>query len=257
MTSARPQPWAEAHAPDGTPRPHYATVLAELAATDPAELAERLAAGVADAGLDHGPADRRRALTVDAVPRILTQAEWRGLEAGLAQRVRALDAFVADAQGAREAWKEGIVPADVLAGSVHDDARPREPAPVRIAVAGIDLARDPSGTFRVLEDNVRTPSGLAVLLGVASVLRRELAAAAGLAPRGFGDVGERLSCAAPLAPRTTPSPSRSSSTTAVRATSSLTSSASRPSPASPPSSSRTSRASETGSSCATAAGRST
>lgn len=194
MTSARRRPFTEAHAPDGAPRPHYAEVLRQLAETDLGALAERLAAGMADAGLEHGPADRCRALTVDLVPRILTVEEWRALEAGLAQRVRALDAFVADAHGPREAWKAGVVPPDVLAGSVHDDpgARERPPARVRIAVAGIDLARDPSGTFRVLEDNVRTPSGLGVLVGVAGVLRGHLAASTALGPRGMTHVGDRL-----------------------------------------------------------------
>jgi carboxylate-amine ligase len=174
-----PPCWDEAYDASGRPRPHYAAVLDELAGRDLAALRRRLDAEVAAAGMFAGSAGRRSAFIVDAVPRILPGAEWRRLEAGLAQRVRALDAFVADAQGERRAFAAGVVPEDVLAGCIHDEPEAREipPAPVRIGVAGIDVVRDATGELRVLEDNVRTPAGPAVAQVCGEVLRRHVAAA--------------------------------------------------------------------------------
>jgi uncharacterized circularly permuted ATP-grasp superfamily protein len=99
---------------------------------------------------------------LDPVPRVISAADWEVLEAGLAQRVRALDAWCADAYGERRIVRDGVVPARVL-----DTTDRLEPGlrGVRldrwIGIAGLDVVRAPDGRFRVLEDNLRTPSGMA------------------------------------------------------------------------------------------------
>src|SRR4029077_6222807 len=120
-----------------------------------------------------GADDDAHALAVDAVPRIFGADEWNRLAAGLTQRVRALEAFVCDAFGAREAFGDGVVPADLLdrcpwfEGEIAALAH-RGP---RIGVAGPDIVRDASGELRVLEDNLRTPT----LMAFAAAARRFVA----------------------------------------------------------------------------------
>ena len=96
--------------------------------------------------------------------------------AGLAQRVRALDRFVADAYGGQEIVEAGVLPARVLESCDHFERRlVGLPAPpVRVAIAGLDLVRDRDGRFHVLEDNVRTPSGTTYTLAARETLDRHL-----------------------------------------------------------------------------------
>jgi uncharacterized circularly permuted ATP-grasp superfamily protein len=101
------------------------------------------------------------------MPRIISAADWERLERGLLQRVQALEQFVEDVYGEQRILRSGTIPAEVVLGSKQyltalRGIRP--PARVRIHVAGIDLIRDGSGTFRVLEDNLRTPSGVSYVL---------------------------------------------------------------------------------------------
>ena len=100
---------------------------------------------------------------LDPVPRVLTAAEWVPLASGLEQRVRALDAFLKDLYCERHIIAEGVVPERVLAGAEYfEHDLVGLPAPrVRVALAGLDVVRTPDGEFQVLEDNLRTPSGLA------------------------------------------------------------------------------------------------
>ena len=151
----------EAFAADGEPRPHYAPVLAALAERDPAGEADRVRRAVGATGCRFGATPFR----VDPVPRVLTHAEWAPLAAGLEQRVRALDAFLDDVYGARRIVAEGVLPERVLQGAEHLEPELAElpGPPVRVAIAGLDVIRDADGQFVVLEDNLRTPSGLAYL----------------------------------------------------------------------------------------------
>ncbi len=101
------------------------------------------------------------------VPRIICAADWDRLERGLVQRVLALAAFLDDVYGEQRILKTGTIPAEVVLGAKHylpalKGIRP--PAGVRIHVSGIDLVRDGNGVFRVLEDNLRTPSGVSYVL---------------------------------------------------------------------------------------------
>jgi uncharacterized circularly permuted ATP-grasp superfamily protein len=115
------------------------------------------------------------------VPRVVAAADWRRVESGLAQRMRALHAFLDDMYGEQRifASPSSRVPAEVVLGSKHYLPQlrgVRPPHGVRIHVAGIDLIRDPHGTFRVLEDNLRTPSGVSYVMENRLVSKRVFAA---------------------------------------------------------------------------------
>jgi uncharacterized circularly permuted ATP-grasp superfamily protein len=150
----------EAYAADGTARSHYAPILAALEGRDLEAMRATCNARMAADGVRFG-ADT---FAVDPVPRLITAAEARILDAGLCQRARALNAFVADAYGERAIVAAGLVPERVI-----DDAEGYEPdlrgswpgGAASIGVAGLDVVRDPDGDLVVLEDNVRTPSGFA------------------------------------------------------------------------------------------------
>jgi uncharacterized circularly permuted ATP-grasp superfamily protein len=110
---------------------------------------------------------RDRAWPLDLVPRVLTSAEWTIIKRGLAQRIRALNAFVDDVYHAHEIVQAGIVPWSLIV-SRKEFARPvhgvRAPGGVYCHVCGCDLVRDGDGRWRVLEDNVRTPSGISYVI---------------------------------------------------------------------------------------------
>ena len=98
----------------------------------------------------------------DPVPRVIPAAEWEPLAAGLAQRVRALDRWCADAYGERRIVRDGVLPARVV--ETIDTFEPSLMGlelPLWVGVAGLDVVRAPDGRFLVLEDNLRTPSGMA------------------------------------------------------------------------------------------------
>jgi carboxylate-amine ligase len=100
---------------------------------------------------------------LDLMPRIITAEEWSDVSAGLAQRVRALEAFLRDVYSERRIIDDGVIPAAVVdeaPGRNHLGRIIPEDA-IRIAVAGIDLVRDRPDRWLVLEDNLRVPSGMA------------------------------------------------------------------------------------------------
>src|SRR5450432_813760 len=108
-----------------------------------------------------------RLIPFDIVPRVLPHEEWIRLEAGLKQRVRALNAFIHDIYHDQQILKAGVIPAEqVLCNSQY---RPEMqgvdvPGGIYAHIAGIDIVRDDSGEFKVLEDNLRVPSGVSYML---------------------------------------------------------------------------------------------
>src|SRR5262249_54403565 len=120
-----------------------------------------------DAGITFQLSGEERPFPLDLVPRILPADEWATIERGVRQRVLALEAFLADVYGPGRILADGIVPRRLVVSSTHflRPAAGVEPVRgVRIHVAGIDLVRDGQGRFRVLEDNLRTPSGISYLI---------------------------------------------------------------------------------------------
>lgn len=183
----------EAFDANGEPRPHYAELLEAVGREDLAELRERVERGVASRGLTFGEGEP---IAVDPVPRLITAAEWEALEPGLAQRARALNAFLVDAYGPQEIFDAGVVPRHLLETAegyepaMHGLIDPEVPP---ATVAGLDLVRDADGELRVLEDNLRMPSGAAYAVAVREVVEPEIGVS--LRPREVDGYGELLGAA--------------------------------------------------------------
>jgi uncharacterized circularly permuted ATP-grasp superfamily protein len=160
---------------DGTPRPVARALMAELARLGPEWLAEAgrrrdaifMQRGITFETIGTGSMSTERPFPLDLVPRILDSAEWTQIKRGLAQRIRALNHFVDDVYHGREIVRERIVPWRLVASSPHF-ARAvhgiRPPGGVYTHVAGCDLVRHSDGSWRVIEDNVRVPSGISYVL---------------------------------------------------------------------------------------------
>src|SRR5580704_5504160 len=116
----------------------------------------------------HGDTEaQERLIPFDVIPRILSADEWKVLKAGLEQRVKALNAFISDVYMRRNILRAGIIPEDLIfQNEVFRPEMNGKPVPHGIAVhiAGIDLVRTDERDFYVLEDNVRTPSGVSYML---------------------------------------------------------------------------------------------
>ncbi len=111
----------------------------------------------------------------DPIPRVIDADTWAGLEAGLIQRVRALNLFIADIYGDGCIIKDGLVPHDLILGCPQfrrGAVGIRPPLGNFVTVAGIDLIRGPDGRFFVLEDNLRTPSGVSYVIENRVVMTR-------------------------------------------------------------------------------------
>ncbi|MGO4870164.1 MAG: circularly permuted type 2 ATP-grasp protein [Roseiarcus sp.] len=108
-----------------------------------------------------------RLIPFDIVPRVISRGEWTRLEAGLTQRVNALNLFLKDVYGPRAILKEDIVPEELILRNPY--YRPemighRAPHDIWVQIAGIDIVRVDEDAFYVLEDNARTPSGVSYML---------------------------------------------------------------------------------------------
>jgi uncharacterized circularly permuted ATP-grasp superfamily protein len=164
------QAWDEMFAAPGKPRPLYAPVVNVLQPMDPAELrfrADQLARVFTDRGVTYDFAGEERPFPLDLIPRVIDALEWDHITQGVKQRVRALEAFLADVYGAGRAFDDGVLPWRLVYTSPRFRREVADFAPpngVRVHVAGIDLVRDEAGQFRVLEDNVRVPSGVSYVI---------------------------------------------------------------------------------------------
>jgi len=141
---------------------------------------------------------------VDPVPRVIAPDDWDALAIGLAQRAEALDRFVADVYGERRIFAAGRVPFSAVASADYFEPRMTQIQPASgrwIVVAGLDLVRDGEGPFAVLEDNVRTPSGIAYAVAAREALSAHLSVPAGMRVRSLGPayklLGKALRAAAP------------------------------------------------------------
>jgi uncharacterized circularly permuted ATP-grasp superfamily protein len=111
----------------------------------------------------------------DIVPRIIAEKEWRHTEAGLIQRLKALNLFIDDLYNDRRIMKDRIVPADLIADSANFRKECRGVKPLHgvwAHICGTDLIRDQRGNFLVLEDNLRVPSGVSYMLENRNVTKR-------------------------------------------------------------------------------------
>ena len=199
-----PRFYDEAFAESGRPHRHYEPLFAELEQAHLGELRDTSRDEVREREITFGTEAGEMAFTVDPVPRIIPATEWDELERGLIQRVRALNAFIADVYSERDIIRAGRVPARVVEGAAHFEPRMRDvhvPHDAYATVAGLDLVRGTDGRLRVLEDNLRTPSGLAYVAAARDVVDASLdwmSLPARRSPdEGFELLGEALRAAAP------------------------------------------------------------
>src|SRR4051794_38203907 len=111
----------------------------------------------------------------DLLPRVLTSREWKTIEKGLTQRITALNLFLKDIYHEGRILSEGVVPREVIYSCKHFRRQMRGlhvPKDVYVTVVGTDLIRFPDGQFRVLEDNLRVPSGVSYMLTGRHVMKR-------------------------------------------------------------------------------------
>ncbi|MDR1767404.1 MAG: circularly permuted type 2 ATP-grasp protein [Propionibacteriaceae bacterium] len=148
----------------------YASVMKQLGKLESAEVrsrAEYLKSTYIDQGVTFDFAGEERAFPLDIMPRVLQAQEFAEVETGVAQRVKAIEAFLADVYSEGRVFRDRVIPRRVVTSSPHyhrSIAGIHWPNGVRCHVSGIDLVRDEQGQFRVLEDNVRVPSGVSYVI---------------------------------------------------------------------------------------------
>jgi uncharacterized circularly permuted ATP-grasp superfamily protein len=111
--------------------------------------------------------DPERLIPYDVVPRVITGAEWSAMEKGMEQRVKAINAFLNDVYGDQQIFRAGHIPRDIIEANdafVPSMMGVTPPAGIYAHIAGVDMVKA-DGEFYVLEDNVRTPSGVSYMMG--------------------------------------------------------------------------------------------
>jgi len=177
--------WDELLDANGEPRPAARALLEQLRALEHAELQERqdlaeidiLTMGITFTVYSDGRGIDR-AWPFDIIPRIIAAQEWRRIELGLVQRLRAINAFIHDVYHDRRIVADGVVPAELLerSANLRPECRGVEPVHgVWANICGSDLVRDAEGTVYVLEDNLRVPSGVSYVLENRAISKRVFA----------------------------------------------------------------------------------
>ncbi|WP_375476904.1 circularly permuted type 2 ATP-grasp protein [uncultured Jatrophihabitans sp.] len=173
--------WDEMIAVDGSARAPYRLLHESMQRSGTGELragVDALARAYLNQGVTFDIGGEERPFPLDIVPRVIDDESWHEIESGVRQRVRALEAFLADVYGACRVVSDGVVPRSVITSSKHFHRAAHgiePPNGVRVHVAGIDLIRDEQGRFRVLEDNVRVPSGVSYVLANRTAMRQQWA----------------------------------------------------------------------------------
>ena len=203
---------------NGEIRPHYRLLLDTVCGLPKEELMRRkhsadmsfLTQGITFTvyGKEEGT---ERIFPYDMLPRLITGSEWDQIERGLIQRITALNLFLGDVYNEGKILSDGFVPREIVYSCRHFRREMRGlqvPRNVYIAVTGTDLLRLRDGSFVVLEDNLRVPSGVSYMLTSRRVMKRTF-------PRIFRDYGVRpiehypqvlLSTLRSLAPEGRPEP---------------------------------------------------
>ena len=170
--------------PDGRPREHARSLVDYFTALGPEELVRRQLAAdstIVDMGISftiYSEGDNiDRSWPLDIIPRAMPGREWDRVEAGLVQRLRALNLFIDDLYNERRIIKDKVVPAGVIDSSKNYLQACRGMRPkhgVWAHICGSDLVRGGDGTIYVLEDNLRVPSGVSYMLENRNVTKRVL-----------------------------------------------------------------------------------
>lgn len=174
--------WDEMYIADNQLREQYHPVISYLereSATDlnkKEELARRLfmSQGITFTVYDSGEGIEK-IFPFDIIPRVITAAEWAFIENGIKQRLKALNLFLKDVYSNQFIIRDKVVPAALIFSCPHflrEMYQLNVPYDIYIHIAGIDLIRDHDGTFYVLEDNLRTPSGVSYMLENREITKR-------------------------------------------------------------------------------------
>jgi uncharacterized circularly permuted ATP-grasp superfamily protein len=167
---------------NGQPRPQYRALFARLLELRPDDLRKRqrdadrafLQQGITFTVYGDN-AGTERIFPYDLLPRVLTAAEWKTIERGLIQRLSALNLFLHDIYHDMRIVSEGLVPRELILSAQHYRPEMRQlyvRRDVYVSVAGTDLVRLPDGSFAVLEDNLRVPSGVSYMLANRQITKR-------------------------------------------------------------------------------------
>ncbi len=116
-----------------------------------------------------------RIFPFDIIPRILMASEWKTIEDGIKQRLKALNMFLKDIYSKQEILKDKVMPPELIASCPHymrEVAGIKVPYDIFVHISGIDLIRGANGVFYVLEDNLRTPSGVSYMLENREITKR-------------------------------------------------------------------------------------
>ena len=168
-----PAVYDEMFGPDGTPRGHSLSLheaLGRMSSADLGEMQERVSRSFLNEGITFtvysDDAADERIIPIDCIPRIVSAAEWKRLEAGLMQRVLALNHFLADVYSDARAVADGVIPEDMVYKCPQYRREMRGVSPPHgtwVAICGTDIVRTNDG-FVVLEDNLRVPSGVSYMI---------------------------------------------------------------------------------------------
>ena len=181
-------------APDGSVRPHYGRFLQRLESLTDADYQARQGAvdlSFLRQGITfnvYGDAKgSERIFPFDLIPRIIPAREWEHLEAGLIQRITALNLFLHDIYHDQHILADGTIPAHYVLSARHfrrEFVNFQVPRDIYIHICGTDIIRDRDGRYLVLEDNARCPSGVSYVLENRRALKRTF-------PRSFEACGVR------------------------------------------------------------------
>ncbi|HLO80770.1 MAG TPA: circularly permuted type 2 ATP-grasp protein [Chitinophagaceae bacterium] len=173
--------WDEMHDTNGV-REHYRPIMERLASMEFKNIKEYhqlaselfMSQGITftvysdEAGIE-------RIFPFDIIPRIITNTEWVQIETGIKQRLRALNMFLNDIYHGQNIVNEGVIPAWLIASCPHFTREVygiNVPYDLYVHISGIDLIRGEDGGFYILEDNLRTPSGVSYMLENREVTKR-------------------------------------------------------------------------------------
>ncbi len=171
-------------APSGQPRAGYGRLYELLNRLGPGELARRHDLAM-QMFRNHGitfavypdAQGTEKVFPFDIIPRLISAETWKRLEAGLKQRLAALNLFLDDVYGRKLILRQRAVPPEIVLSSpqyLREVEGLQAPHGIHCHIAGIDLVRDHKGDFFVLEDNLRTPSGVSYVLANRYVMKRVL-----------------------------------------------------------------------------------
>ena len=178
-----PSIYDEMFLPDGAPREHCTQVyetLTQLSEEELVNIQDRVTRSFSNEGITftvYGDEEAdERTIPVDCLPRVISSSDWLHLEAGLTQRVKALNLFLEDVYGRARIVHDGVIPVDMVRGCPQYRVEMRGFSPPHgtwVAICGTDLVRTNDG-FMVLEDNLRVPSGVSYMLANRKVAKSSL-----------------------------------------------------------------------------------